>query len=149
MNKTIIGIYGRGKEGKSTTIKKVVELILNNYPNAISSVNPVDCSSDILLIIQLGEIKIGFESQGDPNSRMIYGDTVENLAKIDNCDIIVCATRTEGETVKKVDYVADIYGYDTVWLSSFWSPSLKQSVLNHFAAENIIKIIDALIIGRL
>ncbi|MEO8771589.1 MAG: hypothetical protein ABI402_15955 [Ferruginibacter sp.] len=149
MNKTIIGIYGRGKEGKSTTIKKVVELILTNYPNAVASVNPVDYSADILLTIHIGTVKIGFESQGDPNSRMIYADTVENLAKIDNCDIIVCATRTEGETVKKVDYVADIYGYDTVWLSSFWSPKLKQRVLNYFAAENIIKIIDAIIIGRL
>lgn len=149
MNKTIIGIYGRGQEGKSTTIKKVVELILNNYPNAVCSVDPVDYKGDVLLTIQIGVIKVGFESQGDPNSRMIYADTVENLAKVDNCDIIVCATRTEGETVKKVDYVADTYGYHTIWLSSFWSPTITQRLLNQFAAENIIRIIDALIIGRL
>ena len=149
MNKTIIGLYGRGREGKSTTIKKVAELISANYPNAISSINPIDYHGDILLTIQLGIIKIGFESQGDPKSRMIYADTVENLAKIDNCDIILCATRTDGETVKKVDYVADTYGYHTLWLSSFWSPTIEKKVLNHLAAENIIKIIDALIIGRL
>ncbi len=149
MNKTIIGIYGRGKEGKSTTIKKVAEVILANYPNAVCSINPVNYSADILLTISIGQVKIGFESQGDPNSRMIYADTVENLAKIENCDIIVCATRTEGDTVKKVDYVADTYGYHTIWLSSFWSPTIKQRVLNYLAAENIIKIIDALIIGRL
>lgn len=149
MNKTIIGIYGRGQEGKSTTIKKVTQLILSNYPNATSSVNPIDYSGDILLIFKIGVIKMGFESQGDPGSRMIYANTVENLAKIELCDIIVCATRTEGETVKKVDYVPDTYGYHTIWLSSFWSPTISQQVLNHLAAENIIKIIDALIIGRL
>jgi len=149
MNKTIIGIYGRGQEGKSTTIKKVTQLILSNYPNATCSINPIDYSGDILLIINIGTIKIGFESQGDPGSRMIYANTVENLAKIELCDIIVCATRTEGETVKKVDYVADTYGYHTIWLSSFWSPTINKEVLNHLAAENIIKIIDALIIGRL
>jgi hypothetical protein len=149
MNKTIIGIYGRGQEGKSTTIKNVAQLILSNYPNATSSIDPIDYSSDILLIITIGVIKIGFESQGDPGSRMIYANTVENLAKIELCDIIVCATRTEGETVKKVDYVADTYDYHTIWLSSFWSPTISKPVLNHLAAENIIKIIDALIIGRL
>jgi len=149
MNKTIIGIYGRTQESKSTTIKKIVELILANYPNAIPSINPIDYSGDILLTIQLGPIKIGFESQGDPNSRMLYADTVENLAKIDNCDIIVCATRTEGGTVKKVDFVADTYNYHTIWISSFWTPSLNHSVLNHMSAVNIIRIIDSLIIGRL
>jgi hypothetical protein len=149
MNKTIIGIYGRQKEGKSSTIKKVTELILANYPNAAASINPIDYSKDVLLTIQLGSIKIGIESQGDPGSRMIYADTVENLARIDNCDIILCASRTDGETVKKIDYVADTYDYHTIWLSSFWSPTIKQRVLNYLAAENIIRIIDALIVGRL
>ena len=56
----------------------------------------------------------------------------------------------EGETVKKVDYIANTYDYHTIWLSSFWPPTIsQQQVLNHLAAENIIKIIDALIIGRL
>lgn len=149
MNKTIIAIYGRQKEGKSSTIKNVCKSILSKYPNAIPSINPVNYSGDILLTIQIGLIKIGIESQGDPGSRMLWNDTVENLAKIDKCDIIICATRTEGDTVRKVDYVADSYGYHTLWISSFWSPTLHNAVLNDIASDNVIELVKSLITERL
>lgn len=154
MNKTIIAVHGRAAEGKSETIKKVCENILRDFPNAIPSKTP-NYSGDILLTIQLDKIKIGFESQGDPNSRMIYDDTIKKLADIElnkelgGCDIIICATRTGGMTVKKVDKIANIYGYNTLWISSFFSPKLNNSVLNNKAANNIINIINALIIGQL
>ncbi len=149
MHKTIIAVYGRKSEGKSSTIKNICKHILQYYPNAVPSIPIIDYSGDILLTIQLGTIKIGFESQGDPGSRMLWNHTVENLAKVYNCDIIICATRTEGDTVKKVDYVADTYGYHTIWLSSFWSPTLNHIVLNQFATESVVEMINALIVGRL
>ena len=154
MNKTIIAVHGRAGEGKSETIKKVCEIILRDFPNAIPSKTP-NYSGDILLTIQLDKIKIGFESQGDPNSRMIYDDTIKKLADIElnkelgGCDIIICATRTGGMTVKKVDKIANIYGYNTLWISSIFSPKLNHSVLNNQAAKNVIEIIKALIIGQL
>jgi len=155
MNKTIIAIYGRANEGKSETIKKVCQMLINCYPNAIPSVGNIKYDADILLTIQLGDIKIGIESQGDPNSRMISEDTIKKLAdnKIDNilgnCDIIICATRTEGKTVQKVDDIANDYSFNTLWISSFWSPTLNHEVLNCKAAKNIIEIIKSLIVGQL
>lgn len=154
MDKTIIAVHGRAGEGKSETIKKVCEIILRDFPNAIPSTIP-NYSGDILLTIQLDKIKIGFESQGDPNSRMIYDDTIKKLAdkelnkELGGCDIIICATRTGGMTVKKVDKIANIYGYNTLWISSFFSPKLNNSVLNNKAANNIIEIIKALMLGQL
>ncbi len=149
MNKTIIGIYGSGSEGKSTTIKNVARILLEQYPNATSSISPVDYAGDVNIVIHLGNVKIGIESQGDPNSRMIYDKTVEKLAKDGQCDIILCASRTEGETVKTIDKVAGSYDYHTIWISSFWSPTIKPRILNQLAAENIIRIIESLIVGRL
>lgn len=154
MNKTIIAISGRVSEGKSETIKKVCEFILRDFPTAKPTLIP-DYSGDILLSIEIGNIKIGFESQGDPNSRIIYNNSLKNLADKDfdalngGCDIIVCATRTDGATVKKVDEIADIYDYHTLWLSSFFSPGLNKTVLNTLAAQNIIEIIKSLIIEKL
>ena len=154
MNKTIIAVHGRAAEGKSETIKKVCEIILRDFPNAIPSKTP-NYSGDILLTIQLDKIKIGFESQGDPNSRMIYDDTIKKLAdkelskELGGCDIIICATRTGGMTVQKVDKIANIYGYHTLWISSFFSPKLNHRILNNLAANNIIEIIKALIIKQL
>ena len=148
MNKTIIVIHGKSNQGKSETIKKVCELIIETYPDAKPSITDINYSGDIFLTISVGKIKIGFESQGDPNSRMIYDNTIEKLAK-ENCDIIICATRTGGMTVKKVDEIADRYDYHTLWISSFWSPSLNHNVLNRYGAENIINIIKGLITEQL
>jgi len=154
MNKTIIAVHGRAGEGKSETIKKVCQILLRDFPNAIPSKKP-NYSGDIFLTIQLDSIKIGFESQGDPNSRMIYDDTIKKLAdeklnkELGGCDIIICATRTTGMTVKKVDKIADNYGYNTLWISSFFSPKLNHAVLNERAANNIIEIIKSLIVGQL
>ena len=148
MNKTIIAIHGRANEGKSETIKKVCSLILETFPNAISSETNINYTGDILLTIDINGIIIGFESQGDPNSRMIYDETLRKLAD-KNCDIIICATRTGGMTVKKVDKIASDFDFHTLWISSFWSPTLNTEVLNRKAAENIINIIKSLIVGQL
>ncbi|WP_028890676.1 hypothetical protein [Tenacibaculum sp. 47A_GOM-205m] len=148
MNRTIISVYGKANQGKSETIKKVCSLLLETYPDASPSISNIDYSGDIFLTITIGNVKIGLESQGDPNSRMIHDNTVERLAK-DNCDIIVCATRTGGMTVKEVDRVANIYDYHTIWHSSLWSPSLNFNVLNRQGAENIISLIKSLITQQL
>ena len=155
MNKTIIGIYGRADEGKSETIKNVCKLLIELFPIAESSIKDINYDGDILLTIQIGKIQIGIESQGDPNSRMVNQDTLKKLAdktidkELGGCDIIICATRTGGETVKKVDEIANNYDYYTLWISSFWSPDLNYEVLNRIAAENIIGLIKSLISEQL
>lgn len=155
MNKTIIAVYGRQNEGKSETIRKVCELLIANFPNAVPNPSVIHYNGDILVTIQLGAIKIGLESQGDPNSRMISEDTLAKLADkninpvLGGCDIIVCATRTKRGTVDKVDSIANQYNYHTLWKSSYYTPNLNTTVLNKMAAEEIINIIRALIVGQL
>lgn len=154
MNKTIIAIYGRSNEGKSETIKKICQLLLG-FPNALPSSTSIDYTQDILVTIMLGTVKIGIESQGDPNSRMIYDDTIRKLAdksidaQLGGCDIIICATRTDGKTVNKVDEIANAYDYHTLWKSSYYSPHLNHNVLNSFAAEEVIQLIKSVIVGQL
>jgi len=149
MHNTIIGVYGRAGEGKSTTVKEVCRLLLSNFPHAIPSTSPINYGGDIFLTIQIGQFKIGIESQGDPDSRMFQ--TLEQLANVDKCEIIVCTTRTRSSTVHEVDRIADKYGYHTLWISSFFTPSeeLNIEVLNNQAALNIIEIIRMLMNGDL
>ncbi|WP_046755755.1 hypothetical protein [Kordia jejudonensis] len=150
MNRTIIAVYGRQGKGKSDTIKKAALLLIEQNPDANTTIK-YDFKYDILLTIQIGSIKIGFESQGDPKSRMITEDTLRQLAddklnpEIGNCDIIVCASRTRGETVWKVDQIADEYDFHTLWISSFESPKLNHEVLNTIAAHNIINVLNSII----
>ncbi|SDP86114.1 hypothetical protein SAMN05428975_3099 [Mucilaginibacter sp. OK268] len=154
MNKTIIAVYGRGAEGKSSTIKLAFQLLTTKYPHVKFDAS-LELSGDILTTIEFNGVKIGFESQGDPGSRVISGDTLRQLADskfgddIGNCDIIICATRTEGATVKKVDEIADAYDYHTLWISSLYSPSLDHQVLNEKAAANLMDIITSIMLGQL
>ncbi|QHI35574.1 hypothetical protein IMCC3317_09200 [Kordia antarctica] len=150
MNKTIIAIYGTSGKGKSDTIKRTAQLLIDQNPNAKVHIQH-DFTNDILLTIQIGTIRIGFESQGDPKSRIFKYNTLGQLAdeklnpKLGNCDIIICASRTRDTTVWKVDEIADEYDFHTVWISSFVSPNLNHQVLNNLAANNIINIINQLI----
>lgn len=149
MNKTIIAIHGRANEGKSETIKKVCELLVDTFPKHKLFPEKISYQGDILQTIKIGEVKIGLEGQGDPKSRMISDETLELLAgnhsEWGNCDIIICATRTSGETVQQVDKIADEFDFHTLWLSSFFSPKLNYNVLNRIAAENIIGLIKSII----
>lgn len=146
MNKTIIAVYGRAGEGKSETIKNVVSIFENLFPFAL--IQYLENDGDILAIISLGSVKIGIESQGDPNSRMIHKDTIDQLiAK--SCEIIVCATRTDGMTVKKVDQLAVQYGFNTIWKSSYYTNGLDTTVANRIAAEEIVNLIQSIIVGRI
>ncbi|WP_196889057.1 hypothetical protein [Aureivirga sp. CE67] len=150
MKKTIIAIYGRENEGKSETIKNVHKSLLYKFPNAkkIPENQKIDYSEDINTCISINDFIIGFESQGDPKSRMINENTLNNLAE-KNCDIIICASRSKGETVHKVNEIANEFNYNVLWISSFFSRQLNTEFLNKKASENIIEIIKGLMLNQL
>jgi hypothetical protein len=148
MKKTIIGIYGRANEGKSETIRNIATVFEASYhPAAV--VNYLIKGVDILATVDFKGHRIGLEAQGDPGSRIITKRTIEELATTHNCDIIVCATRTDGATVKEVDRVANLYGFDTIWRSTYYTPGLNKTEANLIAAEEILQLIMYVIAGRL
>lgn len=151
MEKTIITIYGRKNEGKSETIKNVCKIILSNFPRAIANISiiDIDYNNDILIVIQIGEIKIGIESQGDPETRMLHDDeSIESFAK-NSCDIILCASRTSGNTVNRIDHIAKKYHYGTIWKSSYYAPNYNHNVINRIAAEEIVNLIKSIIVDEI
>ncbi len=147
MKKTIITIYGRKDEGKSTTIRAVFKLLMETTPTPILD-RKVSNKGDILVIMIFKNIKIGFESQGDPGSRMITKGTLKALTQ-NECDIIICASRTSGDIVQLINKVAREYKYNTLRLSSYYSPSLNKKGLNEIAATSVIKVIESLIENKL
>ena len=147
MKKTIIALNIRSGAGKSETIRKVFEHFEQHYPHAI--ITRMANTVDVLATVETGGYKIGFESQGDPNSRMLKQHTLEKLAKAD-CHILVCACRTSGATANKVEEISARYGYHIIWKSTNYNFSLANyAVLNHYSAEEIIALIKALYIGQL
>jgi len=160
---TIIGVYGRQKEGKSTTIKNVCQAILERFPNPILLTHddlPINYANDILVSITIGNVKIGIESQGDPGSRMLTLDTLRYLADenfqiegyesgLGNCNIIVCASRTSGDTVIRIDQIASAYNYRTLWKSSYYTPDIDHATVNQIAADEIVNLITLMMNNQL
>jgi len=146
MNKTIIALYGRAAEGKSSTIKNVVAIFERLF--RFASIEKIKEDGDILAIITLNGVKIGIESQGDPSSRMINEKTIELLIS-KGCEIIICATRTEGMTVAEVDKLAAANHYNTIWKSSYYVNGAHTVVANQIAAEEIVSLVQSIIVGRI
>ena len=94
----IFALQGKGNLGKTWTINQVYLELQNKYSTAQATLftpNTIDVKAIMDIPIRGNIIKVGIESQGDPDSRL-------NSSLVDfvnaNCDIIICACRTSGET---------------------------------------------------
>ena len=139
MNKIVIANSGHGKQGKSTSIKALFKVLSDKYPDGIDIIkNHVD----ILATIRIGDILVGIESQGDPNSRMF--DSLTRLREM-GCNIIICACRTSGATIDKVKSLHTEYGYDLIFVSNPRTDNEKlHSLCNELYVDTVMKIISRL-----
>lgn len=144
MNKSVIAIYGQAGRGKSATIREVANQLMISFPN--NTLQIINDGGDITYIIEINDIKIGIESQGDPNSRQPIS-LIDFVAA--NCDIILCACRTSGMTR---DAVADLHGnhqYEIIWTANHRSWQKNQDQLNLISAIEILELIKLIMTGHL
>lgn len=139
MKKTVFANWGHAQQGKSDTVKRIAQEIINAYPTAITDPATIDYSKDIQVVISIKDIKIGIESQGDPNSRLF-----KSLAKFstENCNVIVCSTRTYGATVDAVGALHASHGYDIIWVTNHRSNEKNKALLNDISAKHICTLIQ-------
>jgi len=110
--RTIFALKGVSNTGKTQTINFVRRFIEECYKDCKTAHDPLRRGSkEITLILQVGNTKIGIESQGDPNSRLF--NSIPYFVN-QGCDIIVCATRTRGATV---ELVKSYEKYEIKWYS--------------------------------
>jgi hypothetical protein len=137
--KTVIALYGPANTGKSSTVKKVYELLKAKYPNA--PVTHEIIHHDVRAIIKINGHSIGIESQGDPGSRIF---TSISLFVQEECDIIVCATRTRGQTVEVIENLKPQYCVN--WVQKLREPNEAQhEQINKALASDILKQVQMLI----
>ena len=138
--KTIIAVWGTAAIGKSSMIKTIFEKL-----NVIGSFEEFISDGDIKAIGNYNGKLIGIESQGDPYSRQ--GKSLGEFANR-NCDIIICASRTKGETVNNIIRISESFNYEVIWTSSFSGGNrgiMSNEVdLNNEFSTAIINLIDKL-----
>jgi hypothetical protein len=146
MKKTIFANWGHADQGKSDTVKRIAQIILATYPTATTSHTTINYLSDIRVIITIGKVTIGIESQGDPNSELFESLKMFSSA---NCDIIICSTRTSGRTVDAVNALHSSHGYDIVWVTNHRSNEKSQSTLNVISAKHIFTLVQQVMAGTI
>jgi hypothetical protein len=150
MNKTIICNRGTSDKGKSASVKRTRQLILDTFPDATERTFVLN--GDIKVIITIGDLFIGIESEGDPNSRL----TRERLRDfVPECQIILCTSRTKGEPFEVVREVARMNSYRLFWVTNHRNNNQSRSdenkqlnrELNQQSAESFLQLIQSIIRG--
>lgn len=143
MKKTTIAISGKAEQGKSATVVILRDLIKSRY---IVKETVLKTGGDIKVIIEYKGIKIGIESQGDPNSRQ-PNSIKEFISK--NCDIIIGTCRTSGET-KNVMTDTSKHGYRVFWTRNLRSDIPSTHIkLNELSSQSLLELLDSILSGRL
>lgn len=148
---TLLALRGAANRGKSTTIKKVYELLTSRYKNAHSE--KLKGGVDIKVVITIAKTKIGIESQGDPGRKVgieSQGDPGSRLEdslkdfRRRKCKVIVCATRTRGKTVHAVDSLQK--EYRVIWFEQGKAKSLYEKA-NQSMAKKIFAAVQKALNG--
>lgn len=108
----ILALKGVSNTGKTTTVKlvykkivtHVYENLLTDFKGEIKVTNYLSkrATSDIKIMIEIGDFKIGIESQGDPVAKSKgKGRLYDSLKYFDEqgCNLIICTSRDSGKTV--------------------------------------------------
>jgi len=137
----IFGLYGAANVGKSQTIKEVYNLLSSEYKTA--KIKHQILESDIIVVLTIDGITIGIESQGDPNSRL--AESLSLFVKME-CNIIICATRTRGQTVDAVNKLVKNHEYEVLWLKQDVKSDGSEYESNKAMARRIVDEIEKTII---
>ena len=141
--KTMILVKGAAEKGKSQSIKRVAmtmpfSSIIKPWPGddydsyIIGTVTDKDGNERI----------VGIESQGDPNSNQ--KEWIEECVKA-NCEVIIAASRSFGQTVIDAKQLAKNNGYEMVQVTTLYHESGPKfpngTDLRDVFAENIVNLV--------
>lgn len=148
MKKLVIANRGAGQIGKSTAIKAVFDLLTRKGYNLLEREFQ---RGDIKAIFEISGIKVGIESQGDPDSNM--EKSMEEFVK-KNCSIIVTACRTKGSTYSKVaEYLGKDESFDILWYAHYVyqvpGADAIRDKLNEAYAQQVLELIEGRINGTI
>lgn len=146
--KKIIALYGPGNSGKSTTLKMVFRSLEVSFEKLEESEVQADRRGkyflderyDVRAIFVVNGVRVGLESQGDPNSRL--EDSLQ-FFRDNACTLIVCPTRTRGKTVDCVSRLKP--DFEVEWIEKLvTNGASSETACNKADAAKIEKMIKLL-----
>lgn len=111
--KKMFTLRGKDRCGKTSKVRGIAQWILHTYPQAI--LYDIDFNqTEIWGIIEIGKLKIGFNSAGDTEELVQWADDL--LKKYPNIDIMLNTCRTKGAGYQ---YIENTYNYANGWLGTY------------------------------
>ena len=146
--KYILVNWGAAKVGKTPSLKKVYELLSLKYPHTL-----IRKGNDIKAIVNIGDCKVGIETQGDPRPYLVTPQSMKDFRNL-GCRIVVAASRTSGDTWDAVYEMETKYGYqlcDIHHPRPYDTPlsAISYDLINMHYAEGIVAIIEDMAMGRI
>lgn len=143
--KYALAVWHSGGKGKTESVRQFAFELLRVYPEfnpIIPNPTTVPATNDFRLIVEINGKIVGVESQGDPKTRL--EERLEELAVIQNCDLIICTCRTRGETVDAVSNLRN-HGYEVIWTSTYeLNGAVQQTIVNFAKGRHILNILQSL-----
>lgn len=142
--KTILAIWHTSNKGKTETLREFTNLLLLSFPtyrHIFPNPAAIPARGDFRLVVEINGKIIGIESKGDPRTGL--HNRLLDLADNFKCDIILCTSRTKGETVEAVDNLFLNRGFQTIWTSTYQMATNHQLV-NQAKARHILDLLLSL-----
>ncbi len=133
--KKIIALYRRAETGKTSTLNLLIELLDKNEKAEENRL-----TKDRRVSISYGSKKIAVTTWGD--NEVELKENIKYFEKED-CDILVTATRTRGETTEILNDYAKEINTEIIWIEKNLSASLEE-LINQTQAKDIKAVIDSL-----
>ena len=144
--RTILAIWHQANKGKSETLREFSNLLLLTYPTAtiiFPTPGVIPAGGDFRLIVEIHGIIVGVETSGDPGTNLEQG--LIDLADNFHCTVILCTTRTSGQTVHAVDQLVFTRGYNVIWTSTYQvSIPIQYNFVNQQKARHIFELLQGL-----
>ena len=128
MQKQMIALSGAANTGKSTALREMCRRFLKDGASDIAWVDGKQLSGDqdIAVILTYKNVKIGIYSLGDVWCGPAITEHLD-LYKKRGCTLILCASRTRGETCQTINAFSN--EYDISWFSEFNNGYIDQDSL--------------------
>ncbi|MBL0127249.1 MAG: hypothetical protein IPP83_07260 [Flavobacteriales bacterium] len=144
MTTTVIAIWGSAQQGKTSTLRRTIERLETHYGVTASVVGPTG-QPDVTAVLDTRWGRIGVTTKGDPTTNPYL--RVENLADAENCKVILCSTRTRGDTVNDLDALCNTRGWRLLWWSNI-SGAQPHPAWNDLSAKYIVDLVETIMIGQ-
>lgn len=144
----IIALHNSANKGKSLTLLALGSLVFRYQCEIVflSSGKKLPSKKDFTMVFKLNGKNIAIISKGDPGTNL--QERIKEVVEKYNCVIIVCASRTRGETMQAIETIASKLAFEILWTSTYVGNESIRPCFNELKASHIFNTIEFFLLDK-